>query len=142
MKKTQLALLTFFVMLSLCSLALAPAFALAAAGSVSGDINKQLQPVQTVYGGDPGTETQFAETIADIIGIVLSFLGIIFLVLLIYAGFLWMTAAGSEEKVKKAKDIMIAAIIGVTIILTAYAITYFVFNNLLKATGVSESGLQ
>ncbi|OGY47378.1 MAG: hypothetical protein A2663_01590 [Candidatus Buchananbacteria bacterium RIFCSPHIGHO2_01_FULL_46_12] len=141
MKKPQLALLTFFVMLSLCSLALVPALTTAAAGSISEDIKNQLEPVQTVYGGDEPSDTQFAETIAEIIGIVLGFLGIIFLVLLIYAGFLWMTAAGSEEKVKKAKDIMIAAIIGVTIILTAYAITWFVFNNLLKATGINESGL-
>lgn len=109
--------------------------------SVQSDIEQQLRPVQQVYGQTDTSETTFAETIAEIIKVVLGFLGIIFLVLIIYAGFLWMTAAGNEERIKKAKDIMIAAVIGVAIILAAYAITVFVVGKLLEATGVSPTGL-
>lgn len=66
-----------------------------------------------------------------IIQIALSFLGVIFLVLTIYGGFLWMTAAGDEGKVESAKKMITAAIIGLIIIVSAYAISYFVINKLI-----------
>lgn len=56
----------------------------------------------------------------------LSFLGIIFLVLTIYAGITWMTSAGNEAKIKKARDILINSIIGLVIVGLAYAISIFV----------------
>jgi amino acid permease len=58
----------------------------------------------------------------------LGLLGIIFVVLLVYAGIQWMTAEGDEVKVEKAKSTITRAIIGLGIIITAYAITYFIFN--------------
>jgi hypothetical protein len=72
---------------------------------------------------------------ARIIQAVLSLLGIIFLVLMVYAGYLWMTAQGNESQVEKAKDIIKAAIIGLIIVAAAYSITYFIFNALGEATG-------
>jgi cbb3-type cytochrome oxidase subunit 3 len=57
---------------------------------------------------------------------VLSFVGILFLGLMLYAGFLWMTAGGNEEKVDQAKKIILAAVVGLIIISAAYAITQFV----------------
>lgn len=75
------------------------------------------------------TTTNFIQTAAgQIIGIVLSFVGVIFLVLMIYAGISWMTAAGNEQQVSKAKDLLINSIIGLVIIFAAYAITVFVGN--------------
>lgn len=65
--------------------------------------------------------------ISKIIRIVLGFLGIIFLVLTILAGFRWMTSGGNEEAVKKAQGSIKTAIIGLVIVLAAYSITYFVF---------------
>ncbi len=59
---------------------------------------------------------------------VLSLVGVIFLVLMVYAGVLWMTAGGNSDQVTKAKNIMIAAVIGTIIIAAAYAITNFVFD--------------
>lgn len=64
--------------------------------------------------------------IGVIIGVILSFLGVIFLLLIIYGGFLWMTAAGNEEKVTKAKKIIQNSIVGLIIVIAAYAITVFV----------------
>ncbi|MFA5945835.1 MAG: hypothetical protein WC802_02920 [Patescibacteria group bacterium] len=61
---------------------------------------------------------------------VLGILGLLFLVLMIYAGVLWMTASGNEKRVQKAKDILIAAVIGATIIVGAYAITNALFSAL------------
>lgn len=68
--------------------------------------------------------------IAKLINIILSFLGVIFIILLIYSGFMWMTAAGNEAQVEKAKKIMVRAIIGVIIILVSFAATWFVMGAL------------
>ncbi|PIT90645.1 MAG: hypothetical protein COU22_01020 [Candidatus Komeilibacteria bacterium CG10_big_fil_rev_8_21_14_0_10_41_13] len=57
---------------------------------------------------------------------ILSFLGIVFLGLIIYSGYQWMIAAGNEEKVKESIERMIRAIIGLTIIVSAYVLTNFV----------------
>jgi len=67
----------------------------------------------------------------------LSLLGVIFLVLMIYAGYNWMTARGEEEKVTKAKDTIMRAIIGLIIVVAAYAISTFVISKL--ETGVFKS---
>ena len=61
--------------------------------------------------------------IGDLIGVVLSFLGVILLILMIYAGFLWMTARGDSKQVQTAKDILRNAIIGMIIVLASYALT-------------------
>lgn len=71
----------------------------------------------------------------QIIGIVLSFIGVIFLILMIYAGIMWMTAAGNDQQVTKAKDLMINAVIGLIIVFAAYAITAYV-GDLLTNTAV------
>jgi hypothetical protein len=80
------------------------------------------------------TKVTIGEMISNIIKIVLSFLGLIFFVLILYAGFLWMTAAGNDEKISKAKNIMTSAVIGLVIVLSAYLITYFVVDQALEAT--------
>ena len=71
-----------------------------------------------------------AEIIGAIIGIFLSFLGVIFLILILYGGFIWMTSGGNEIKVIRAKKILTNAIIGLIIVLSAYSITYFVFHSI------------
>lgn len=81
-----------------------------------------------VIGGYP--ETSFAGILAMVIQTFLGLLGIVFLVLIVYAGYNWMTSAGNEEKITKAKDTLKTAIIGLIIIVSAYAITYFAFNAL------------
>ena len=64
----------------------------------------------------------------------LGLLGMIFIILMLVAGYYWMTASGDEEKVNKAKVLIKRAIIGLVIIVAAYAITYFVFSNLPPST--------
>lgn len=73
-------------------------------------------------------------TIARIIRTAMSLLGIIAVLIILYGGFKWMTAAGSDEAVGDAKKIITAGIIGLVIILTAYAIASFVINSLVAAT--------
>ena len=85
-------------------------------------------------GGASNAGNQLPILIGRIIRTILGLLGIIFVVLMVYAGFLWMTARGEEEPVSKAKDIIKQAIIGVIIVFLAYAITGFVINAIVKAT--------
>lgn len=54
--------------------------------------------------------------------------GLIFLILIIYAGILWMTDRGDLDYVKKAKGILVNSVIGLIILLSAYAITNFVLS--------------
>jgi cbb3-type cytochrome oxidase subunit 3 len=69
------------------------------------------------------TEKELPQKIGEIIQAFLSFLGVIFLVLMIYGGYAWMMARGNEQEVVKAKNIITNAIIGLVIVLAAYAIT-------------------
>jgi len=71
--------------------------------------------------------------ISTIIKAFLSLLGLIFVILVIYGGYNWMTAGGDEAKVEKAKKIIQRAIIGLIITVAAYAITEFVFSGVESA---------
>ncbi len=80
------------------------------------------------------TTRTLPEVIGSIISVVLSFLGIIFLLLVIYAGFTWMTAQGDPKAINKAREILTGAVIGLVILLASYAITTTVTKELQKAT--------
>ena len=69
--------------------------------------------------------------VGGLINSLIGLMGTLFLALIIYGGFLWMTAAGNEDRVKKAKSVITAAITGVIITFAAYAITRFVTNAVL-----------
>ncbi len=76
--------------------------------------------------------------IGKIVGLALSFVGLAFFVLMIYAGFLWMFARGNDQDVQKAKDLIQAAVIGLIIVLAAYAITMFIGNALTSGDNVVD----
>lgn len=77
-------------------------------------------------------KSDFIQTKAgQIIGVVLSFVGALFLILMIYAGILWMISQGNDQEVTKAKGLIINAIIGIIIVFAAYALTSFLGNQLL-----------
>lgn len=100
------------------------------------DLTTQLKGAGGAAYGVTGEPQSPAVIVGNIIQILLAFLGTIALILVLYGGFLWMTAAGSEEKVKKAKELLKNATIGLVIIVAAYSITYFVIEQVGKATGV------
>jgi hypothetical protein len=77
--------------------------------------------------------------VARFIRIALSVVGLVFVSLIIYAGYLWFTAAGRPEPVDKAKKILRQAVIGLFIIFTSYSITTFILNRLLDAAYGTES---
>ncbi len=93
-----------------------------------------------------GTGTEdIRVVIARLIRAAFGFLGIIAVLLVLYAGFLWMTAAGEADKIERAKKTLTAAIIGLVIMLSAYGITSFIISRLLGegfgggGAGTSES---
>lgn len=82
----------------------------------------------------PANSATLSQTVGKIIRVILGLLGIIFLGLTVYAGALWMTAAGEEEKVTKATGILKMAVIGLIIILASYSLSYFVLDKIFEAT--------
>ena len=106
-----------------------------------------LQPAKAqvdLWGNNVGTnafnnigfkEKDPREIVANIIKIALGFLGTIAVVLILYAGFLWMTAGGKPDTVTKAQKIMGAAVIGLVIILASYGLTLFITRSLSNAVG-------
>lgn len=79
------------------------------------------------YGKLPA-ETNPSAIIGKVVGSILAFLGIAFFILMIFGGFTWMFSMGNEQAVGKAKDILIAAVIGLIIVLMAYVIVTMVTN--------------
>ena len=111
----------------------------AVAGNVNAQVNEilnndQLKDVaDEAYNADDGVPGKNIQTmIVTVINTILGLLGIIFLVIIIYAGFLWMTAGGNDDQVGKAKKLIINSIIGIVIIVGAYAISYFVLNAVIN----------
>lgn len=72
--------------------------------------------------------------IGRIINVALGFLGVIAVAIILLGGFKWMTAGGNEEKIESAKKLLTAAIIGLVIILLAWAIVIFAIGVLSNAT--------
>jgi cytochrome bd-type quinol oxidase subunit 2 len=75
--------------------------------------------------------TTFSKIAGSVVNVFLSLLGIIFIILIILAGYNWMTAGGNQEKIEKAKSQIKAAAIGLIIVLGAYAIWGFIFSKII-----------
>ena len=92
----------------------------------------KLEEIGTTNGPyAPADATTVSVIIGTAVSAFLALLGVIFMVLMLYAGYHWMTARGEEEKVEKAKDTITRAIIGLIIVVGAYAIWSFIFSNLI-----------
>lgn len=98
----------------------------------SGDLGLDEIRSQSGLGG-----TSLYGMIGGLIRVALSLVGIIAVCLVIYGGFKWMTSGGSEDKVDEAKKLLYSGVIGLIIILSAYALSSFVLGTLFKATGAT-----
>ncbi len=79
------------------------------------------------------------ELVGTVVASVLGFLGVIFFLIIFYAGLVWMTAQGAEEKIERSKEMISAAVVGLVIVLAAYAFTQFVFDQLAQSKASSTS---
>ncbi|MFH1187298.1 MAG: hypothetical protein V1688_00370 [bacterium] len=94
-----------------------------------------LKEIGNTVFGDETPRNTIPEIIARVIQYLLTFLGVIFIALVIYGGFIYMTAAGESDKIGNAKSIIISASVGLAIILASYSFTYFILQSLTNATG-------
>lgn len=132
MKKNKLKILIFILALLILTM---PALAFAASAVPAVDIGTSIKTNLTDTGlSGLGGTTSLAVVIGSIISYILGFLGLFFILIIIYAGYMWGSAAGDDAKVKKARAMIVQATIGLVIIMTAYAITFTVIDTIEKAT--------
>jgi len=87
------------------------------------------------YGEQTGLGSEDVRgTVAGIINVALGLLGVVAVVIILWGGFRWMTAGGNDEKVGEARKIIFSGIIGLAIVLSAWAIAKFVLEQLYTAT--------
>jgi hypothetical protein len=77
---------------------------------------------------------ELLSTVVNVINWILGFLVLIAVIIILIGGFKWMTASGNEEKVGAARKTIISGIIGLIIVLAAYAIASFVINQFFALT--------
>lgn len=111
------------------------------AGEPASGVNQVLDGLKTT--GEKGLGAKdnklyptggLPEIIGKVVGAILAFVGVIFFCLILWAGFGWMLAKGNEEEINKAKEVIFGAVLGLIVILGAYAITNLVamiFSNAL-----------
>ena len=130
MKKT-LIILFFFMATAL------PIFVQAQGGILKPDkqteFNDNIQ--QLASSTDYSTQDTLDAVLGRIIRTVLSVLGSVFLILMFFAGWLWMRASGNQEKVDKAKKQIKTLVIGLVIIIAAYALSSWVVRLLVSGSG-------
>lgn len=80
---------------------------------------------------EDGSQKKITAIISGVIRTVVQILGVISVILIVYAGGMWLTAAGNETKVTTAKKILVSTLLGVIIVGLAYSITFFVIAQLL-----------
>ena len=97
-------------------------------------MNFGMTEIQSGLGGSLG-QKPLIETITSLINVALGLLGGIAVVIILIGGFKWMTAGGNEDKVAESRKMIFAGIIGLAIILSAWAIAKFVITSLSQATG-------
>jgi len=73
------------------------------------------------------------QVVGAIIKTVLGFTGTVAFVVFLYGGFMWLTARGNEDQVKKAKQYLTNGAIGTVVIMLAYSITFYITDVLYKA---------
>ena len=115
------------------------AFALAGINNA----NAQALSTDELFGGAEASDfadtaglggANLVDTIGQIIRVTLGFLGVVAVVIILLGGFRWMTAGGNDDKLKKARGLLFSGIIGLVIILSAYAIAEFVLSSIVTAT--------
>ena len=120
MNKKILFIITFIFLVSLVTPVWLGQDALAS--RLSESVNKTAEQAAL------NQNSNLSELVALILNGILGLLGLVFLILLLYGGYTWMTAMGAEEKVKKAKNTIVSATIGLLIIILSYAIVNYVIS--------------
>ena len=105
---------------------LCPTPSLAANGDSSFAEISGLNKAGNIAGYETGDSRSGVDDIVGrvILG-VLSLVGVVFFLFIIYGGLIWMTADGNEEKIKRANNIIMNSLFGFILILASYGFVYF-----------------
>jgi len=116
--------------------------AVAPAHAVSGinQLKNNLGIIGTETGLGTSGDANLMQKIAGIVNIALGFVALIGVIIIIYAGFKWMTASGNDDQVKEARDNIRNAVIGIIIIMLAFVIVNFTVTKLSDTVGVGDGG--
>src|SRR3989339_650673 len=87
---------------------------------------------EVAYGS--GSPTGIGMLVGNVINVVISISGVILVLLIVYSGFLYLTAMGDKTKIDKAKTMLTQGIIGLVLILMAYGVATFVIDQLTEVT--------
>ncbi|MEK7538199.1 MAG: hypothetical protein AAB619_04485 [Patescibacteria group bacterium] len=90
--------------------------------------------VESIGGSIGLGNADLKQTVINILNLALGLLALVAVVMIIVGGFTWLTASGNEEKVDKAKKIISAAVIGLIIVLLAWAVVIFVARTTANVT--------
>ena len=122
-----------FISLILAVSAISGCFVQKTYAIVGEDITADLNTIGGVAYDEGEDSVTLPERIGAVINVVLGILGVILVIIIVYAGFLWMTARGNDEQVQKAKKIIREAITAIIIILLARIITEFILTAIGQA---------
>lgn len=90
--------------------------------------------------GATGGETDFKALAQTILDYFLGFLGFLSIIMIIYGGILYVTSAGNDTNVEKAKKILLYAIVGIILILLSVAIVNTVLGAASSSTTTITTG--
>lgn len=133
MKKLFYSLYASFVL----GLAAIPEYVFADAAGVKANLKKGAEAAfgtQLVKKQADGREA-LPQMVGQVLEILLSLLGVVFMILVIYAGLMWMFSRGDSEQAKKAMRILTSSTLGLAVVVLAYAITQFVLSVIFSAVG-------
>jgi len=85
-----------------------------------------------VYCADPGNETELMDTVTNIINLIIFVVGVVAVIMLVIGGVQYTMSQGDATQVKKAKDTILYAIIGLVVAILAFAIVNFVLDGLFS----------
>jgi len=119
-QKLRYYLFSFLTLMPLLALAQTPDLAETSGLKTAGQGTGLLQGVSA------------KQIVVNIINGLLSVLGLLFVVLIIWGGFRWMTSQGNSQQVDEAKAVIKNATIGLVIVMTSYIIVIFIFKVLLN----------
>ncbi len=138
-KNTIFTLLIFFIFFNFCFLNHALVTKAATAGdTINGIIKTDIESSADELGYKKETKS-ISSIIISVVSTVLTFLGILFFLVMLFSGFQWMTAEGKEEKVLKSKETIKNAVIGIAVVLCAYGITKFVISPIISMSSTETT---
>jgi hypothetical protein len=127
--------LIFILTIILSNIFVVPVKAIEAIETIRKDYNETANNLG--YATTESIEQTFwmlQDTRNKIVGTILGFAGIVFLILIVMGGYEWMFSGGNEERVTKAKQRIRMAVNGLIIVLGAYILAYFILEMLFKST--------